>query len=59
VLKSLIWLDQNKQLSSKVAAEYKSLYEDQIDDMGLAGVVAEIKPVKGARKVVESSSFDR
>lgn len=58
VLKSLIHLDQNKQLSSKVAAEYKSLYEEQIDDMGLAGVVAEIKPTKRARKAEESPAFN-
>jgi hypothetical protein len=59
VVRSLIWLDQDSQLSRPIAAEYKFLYEDEIQDMGLAKAVSEITSAKATRQADESASFDR
>lgn len=59
VIRSLIWLDQDNQLYPKIASEYKTLYEDEIQDMGLTKAVSEIPAQSRTRKPVEDSELDR
>ena len=63
VIRSLIHLDLDNQLSQRIAAEYKSLYEEEIQDMGLAKIVSKIATATPTRKATmrtkELHSFDR
>jgi hypothetical protein len=57
VIRSLIRLDQEKQLSAKGASAYKEAYQDEIEEMGLSETVAAIPSRERKRKTSEYSEM--
>lgn len=55
VIRSLIRLDQDKQLSAKAASAYKELYQDDIEEMGLSETVDSI-PSRDRKRKAEGCS---